>query len=122
MHVTYSYFEVPIVCSGDSGQADPHIQAYAAAASNCKAPNFLACGGDELFVGRAGYLLGLLWLQGLCKRPVLPQKDLFEICSTVVASGRSYSKRHRSPCPLMFSYYQVEYLGECLSGLAVIYS
>lgn len=63
-------------------------------------------------MGRAGYLIGLLWLQKLWKRPVLPQKDVFEICNAVVQSGRNYAQRHRSPCPLMFSYYEVEYLGK----------
>lgn len=29
----------------------------------------------------------------------------------MVSSGREYSQRNHSPCPLMYSYYNVEYLG-----------
>ena len=97
--------------AGDSSQAEQFIREYAACAANCKPLNFLACGSDELFVGRAGYLIGLLWLESVFKRHILPQKDIYDICNAIVASGRNYSQQNRSPCPLMYSYYQVEYLG-----------
>jgi len=74
--------------------------------------NFLSCGSDELFVGRAGYILGALWLRKTLGQPsAVPDKDLMRVCSTIVESGRAYAKQHKSPSPLMFSYYGTEYLG-----------
>lgn len=37
----------------------------------------------------------------------------------MVNSGKEYSRRHNSPCPLMYSYYDVEYLGAA-HGLCTI--
>lgn len=74
-------------------------------------PKFLKCGGDELFVGRAGYLAGALWLQRELQTQVLEEKALFNICDMIVLSGAEYSQTHNSPCPLMYHYYNVEYLG-----------
>ncbi|XP_018334169.1 lanC-like protein 3 homolog [Agrilus planipennis] len=75
-----------------------------------KEKRFLECGSDELFVGRAGYICGAIWLSKALNTSV-PQQDLHEICSVMVASGREYSQRHKSPSPLMYAYYNVEYLG-----------
>lgn len=74
-------------------------------------PKFLKCGGDELFVGRAGYLAGVLWISRELKAEIFPKIDLYRICDMMVASGRDYSKKHKSPCPLMYQYYNTEYLG-----------
>ncbi|XP_038211110.1 lanC-like protein 3 [Zerene cesonia] len=74
-------------------------------------PKFLKCGGDEFFVGRAGYLAGALWLSRELQMGVLSKEELYKLCDIMVASGRDYSKNHRSPCPLMYHYYNTEYLG-----------
>lgn len=83
---------------------------YYDAANTCKEMQYLTCGGDELFVGRAGYVCGALWL---AKELKIPPKleDLYEICGVIVSSGRRYASQHRSQSPLMYTYYDVEYLG-----------
>ncbi|XP_059059084.1 lanC-like protein 3 [Achroia grisella] len=74
-------------------------------------PKFLKCGGDEFFVGRAGYLAGALWLTREIQTQVFSNEELYKICDIIVASGREYSTKHRSPSPLMYHYYKTEYLG-----------
>jgi hypothetical protein len=91
------------------------LKAYIDSAANCKPLNFLRCGGDELLVGRAGYLSGVLWLEKVFGKETFPAKDINELCKCIMESGRKYAQRHRSPCPLMFSYYDVEYLGQLTS-------
>ena len=54
------------------------------------------CGSDELFVGRAGYLSGALWLNSELKSDIVPQTDLFLICNAIVQSGREYVRRKGS--------------------------
>lgn len=39
---------------------------------------------------------------------------LHTICKSTMHSGREYVKRHKSPAPLMYAYYDTEYLGEYL--------
>lgn len=80
------------------------------AAETCKEQHFLRCGSDELFVGRAGYVLGALWMATETSTPI-KSKDLFDICNVIVASGKEYSRNMKSSSPLMYSYYDVEYLG-----------
>lgn len=48
---------------GNQTLVDECIQKYVAAGDICKPVDFFSNGGDELFVGRAGYLCGALWLQ-----------------------------------------------------------
>lgn len=72
---------------------------------------FLKCGGDEFFVGRSGYLAGALWMSRELQTPVFTNEELYKICDMIVSSGREYSMKHKSPCPLMFHYYNTEYLG-----------
>ncbi|XP_030030233.2 lanC-like protein 3 [Manduca sexta] len=74
-------------------------------------PKFLKCGGDEFFVGRAGYLAGVLWISRELKTQIFSNEDLYKICDLMVASGRDYSMKHKSPCPLMYHYYNTQYLG-----------
>ncbi|XP_053614192.1 lanC-like protein 3 [Plodia interpunctella] len=74
-------------------------------------PKFLKCGGDEFFVGRAGYIAGALWINRELQAQVLSKEELYKICDMIIASGREYSAKHKSPCPLMYHYYNTEYLG-----------
>lgn len=69
-------------------------------------------GGNELFVGRAGYLAGVLWLQKELQKQILPVDTINEICHSIVQDGRKYASVHRSPMPLMYSYYDTEYIGK----------
>lgn len=83
---------------------------YYDAASTCKITNYLHCGSDELFLGRAGYVAGALWMAKETSTDI-KAKEIYDICKVIVDSGREYSKSHNSLCPLMYSYYNVEYLG-----------
>lgn len=67
--------------TGSSSKADRFAQKYAAIADICLPINFLRCGSDELFVGRAGYLCGIMNLNKKLKRQVniLLYIDLFQI-------------------------------------------
>ncbi|XP_021965389.1 lanC-like protein 3 homolog [Folsomia candida] len=108
------FFAVGVVLGKESGHEDiteENIKNYIEAGEVCKQPNFGKHGGDELFVGRAGYLCGALWLQQKLGYMPIPQKDLLEIFNLIIESGRNYSNQHKSPCPLMYSYYDTEYLG-----------
>jgi len=69
-------------------------------------------GEDELFIGRAGYLYGVLWLEKVFGKKIIPNQDIFAICLKIVQSGREYSKRNKSAFPLMYSYHNKEYLGK----------
>ena len=51
------------------------------------------CGSDELFVGRAGYLSGAIWMNSEFKANVVQPSDMFVICDAIVDSGREYVKR-----------------------------
>ncbi|KAH1016172.1 hypothetical protein HUJ04_007440 [Dendroctonus ponderosae] len=95
---------------GDANQSQYFRELYYESSKYCSEPNFLNCGSDELFVGRAGYIMGALWLAKETNTP-LRKSDLYSLCKIILASGRKYALSTRSPCPLMYSYYQVEYLG-----------
>ena len=42
---------------------------------------------------------------------IIQKTDLFEICDSIVESGRLYAKKFNTPSPLMFAYHGIEYLG-----------
>ena len=54
------YATAALICKalGQGSQVDELSKKYLSLASVCKPVNFLACGSDELFVGRSGYLCG----------------------------------------------------------------
>lgn len=74
-------------------------------------PKFLKHGRDEFFVGRAGYIAGSLWISREIQIQIFTNEELFRICDMIVASGRDFAKKHNSPCPLMYHYYNTQYLG-----------
>ncbi|XP_050420885.1 lanC-like protein 3 homolog [Adelges cooleyi] len=104
---------------GDEVLATQYLESYKKGASICKPIDFFKPGGDELFVGRAGYLSGVLWLEKIFGKQILANEDVIELCSAIVESGRKYSRRTRSMFPLMYSYYNTEYLGAA-HGLCTI--
>lgn len=96
---------------GEKDEQTKYTKLYAQAAENCKPKHFLRCGSDELFVGRAGYICGALWLAREIGTDVVPLHTLHELCATIIKSGIEYSKEHYIKCPLMYAYYNTEYLG-----------
>lgn len=96
----------------DEKMSEMYLQNFRNGAVFCKPIDFFKPGGDELFVGRAGYLYGVLWLEKVFGRKIIPDQDVIELCSTIVQSGRKYSQTNESLFPLMYSYYNTEYLGK----------
>lgn len=103
----------------DNETANELIKRYIATGARCKEVNFLKCGSDEFFVGRAGFLYGALWLNRMMKRVVVPLDIMHEIARIMIVSGKTYVRVHNSPCPLMYAYYGTEYLGAA-HGLCAI--
>ncbi|GJQ76591.1 putative lanthionine synthetase C-like protein [Trypoxylus dichotomus] len=96
---------------GNATECDNYIELYKDAGKLCKKMQFLNCGSDELFVGRAGYICGALWIENELKGRIFKIEDLYDLCKVTVESGRKYSQQNQSPSPLMYAYYNVEYLG-----------
>ncbi|KAH3730296.1 lanC-like protein 3 [Dreissena polymorpha] len=86
------------------------LEEFAELSKICSPINFLRCGSDELFVGRAGYLCGVLNLRQKLKNQTVPDDVVNQLCSVTVASGQQYRGKNPS-VPLMYSYYDTEYLG-----------
>lgn len=87
-----------------------YYKLYVNLAKTCQKQNFLKCGSDELFVGRAGYVLGSLWLAKELQKPI-NLIELYEICDVIIRSGKEFSLKHKCKSPLMYSYYKLQYLG-----------
>lgn len=102
---------------GDEKTAATYLQHFQNGINVCRPKDSLEPGEDELFVGRAGYLYGVLWLEKVFGRKIIPDQNVIELCSLIVKSGRTYSKKNKSIFPLMYSYYNKEYIGKFLSQL-----
>ena len=85
----------------------------------CKPINFSKYGGDELLVGRAGFLSGVYWLNQTLRAKPFAGQAIIELCESIVQSGRQYSIAKRCSFPLMYQYHSTEYLGAAhgLSGI-----
>ena len=75
------------------------------------------------FLGRAGYISGAIWLKSIFQQDFMDLSHLFPICDAMVQSGKEYvqrkcNQRQKLP-PLMYSYYETEYLGAA-HGLCAI--
>lgn len=89
-----------------------YLEQFQNGVTKCKLIDCLAYGEDELFVGRAGYLCGVLWLEKIFGQKIVPDQHIIDVCSAIVESGRNYSRRNKCIFPLMFSYHGKEYLGK----------
>ncbi|XP_076048997.1 lanC-like protein 3 isoform X2 [Oratosquilla oratoria] len=104
---------------GQIEASEEFVKEYAALVTMLKPLHWLPCGGDELLVGRAGYLCGVLWLRKELNNKVLAEKEVDAVLDVMVQSGVEYARQHKSPFPLMYAYYRTEYLGAA-HGLAGI--
>lgn len=96
---------------GNDEIAETYLQNFKKGLSDCKSINFFKQSRDELFVGRTGYLYGVLWLEKVFGRKIIDDQDVNDICLTIIESGCEYSERNRSIFPLMYAYYNTEFLG-----------
>ena len=55
-----------------------------------------------------------------CHVKILDRERVFALLDAMIESGTAYSKTHHSAFPLMYAYYETEYLGAA-HGLAGIY-
>lgn len=97
---------------GNAGMAKMYLDRFKNGIAKCKSTSSLEPGEDELFVGRAGYLFGVLWLEKVFGKTILADQDIKDLCVIIVESGRKYSKINNSIFPLMYSYHHKEYLGK----------
>jgi len=98
--------------------SDELLMKYKALANACEPVDYLPKGSDELLVGRAGFISGAYALNRKFGE-VIPKEVIRKLHTSTIHSGRNYSRRHSSSCPLMYAYYDTEYLGagHGLSGI-----
>jgi len=77
----------------------------------CVPLNFFKHGSDELFVGRAGYLAACFMVNKRFGRIVVSSDIILPLCNTIIDSGRRTSKMYAHECPLVYHYYDTEYIG-----------
>uniref|UniRef100_A0A8C8DZJ0 Glutathione S-transferase LANCL1 n=1 Tax=Oryzias sinensis TaxID=183150 RepID=A0A8C8DZJ0_9TELE len=77
---------------------------------------------DELLYGRVGYLYALVFVNQQLGADRIPGQFIQQISETVLASGELLSRKFRvqNQSPLMFEWYQEQYVGAA-HGLAGIY-
>jgi lantibiotic modifying enzyme len=107
---TYALATVLMKLTGNERYKET-LNMYKAQYSQILMPQYLNCSCDEFFVGRTGYLAGVLWMSRELQAQIFSNEELYRICDVIVACGRHYSSMAQSPSPLMFHYYNTEYLG-----------
>lgn len=105
---------------GDAAEYNLDLVNFLQGFEACKPVNFSKYGGDEILVGRAGYLSGIYWLNQNINPSPIAGSQIIELCDAIVESGRQYARTKRSPLPLMFQYHDSEYLGAA-HGISSIY-
>uniref|UniRef100_A0A4W5P520 Glutathione S-transferase LANCL1 n=1 Tax=Hucho hucho TaxID=62062 RepID=A0A4W5P520_9TELE len=77
---------------------------------------------DELLYGRMGYLYALTFINQQFGHDKIPIQYIQQICEAVLISGEGQSQRFRcqDQSPLMYEWYQEQYVGPA-HGLAGIY-
>ncbi|PAV66481.1 hypothetical protein WR25_22515 [Diploscapter pachys] len=75
---------------------------------------------DEVLYGRAGYLAGVFWIRRTVNENLISDDCVKRILKAMYESGRKYSKKHNSHCPLFYEWHESEYIGAA-HGLAGIY-
>jgi len=79
--------------TGDVTVAELYLKRFIDGGTTVDRESTVTSGQDELFVGRAGYLYGVLWLEKVFGRKIIPDQDIIDVCSKIVQSGREYSKK-----------------------------
>ena len=97
--------------AGDYQASKSFVRLFGTAEQGYLSADPMGVGSDELFIGRAGYLTGCMWLQDKLGYQVLSEEKIFQLCDIIVQGGRKFSRRCSSKSPLMYSYYETQYLG-----------
>lgn len=107
----YAFAAVFYSRTGSQQKSDHYVEKFINLHKMCLPVDFLEIGGDELLVGRAGYLCAALYLQQELGEAVIPGAVIESIVNSIVESGRKTAASLQSPSPLMYSYYNTLYLG-----------
>ncbi|XP_071943750.1 lanC-like protein 3 isoform X2 [Antedon mediterranea] len=99
--------------TGNEVEVKKFAEMYASLSSLCAPVNQCTKQAEEILVGRAGYLCGVLFFKSKLGLSILPSETINKICSSIIESGRAYAKLCQAPCPLMYQYYSFHYLGVC---------
>ncbi|XP_076879392.1 glutathione S-transferase LANCL1 [Brachyhypopomus gauderio] len=77
---------------------------------------------DELLYGRVGYLSALVFVNQQFEQEKIPMQYIQQICDAVLVSGQTLAQRMRmeDQTPLMYEWYQEQYVGAA-HGLSGIY-
>jgi lantibiotic modifying enzyme len=113
--------------SGDLKELKNDVLCYKTGLSVCHRLDFNQYGSDEVLFGRAGYLLGMYWLNQQLNVSANQPKwfthdEIILVCETMMLSGTKYSDAHNSPLPLMYVCYGEEYLGAAHGVSAVLHT
>lgn len=96
---------------GNMEECQANLDKFAAIAEKLLPVDFLDCGGDEYLVGRAGYYAGILYLRRYFDKKFIEEEPLFTMLDASVEAGQKYSAEHKCSVPLMYHYYETQYLG-----------
>lgn len=105
---------------GVAGDVASDLTKFRSGYDECLPINATSTGCDEVFVGRAGYLAAIYWLNENLQSQPFNAADILKICQVMVDSGRQHSKEHRSRFPLMYHYHDSEYIGAA-HGICAIF-
>lgn len=110
---------------GQSKKAEECVIRYVQGQSLCKDVNYSLTGGDELSNGRAGYIFGMLWLRKYFSDSEIKLYLLSTLLHAMLTAGRGFfmTTKHVSSIfysgsitnlidsPIMYSYFNIKYLG-----------
>ena len=88
-----------------------NVQGFFSMHKYCVPMNFFKNGSDEFFVGRAGFLAACYTINKRFGRTIVSSDITLPLCNTIIESGRRLSQRYDHDCPLMYTYYDTQYLG-----------
>ena len=107
----YAYAAVYFHTIGQASESKKYLDKFISLHEMCEPVDFLKCGGDEMLVGRAGYLCGVKFLRQNLNSEVVPRAVIQKVISSILTSGRILASRTRAPIPLMYEYYGTKYVG-----------
>ncbi|XP_063709681.1 lanC-like protein 3 homolog [Culicoides brevitarsis] len=77
-------------------------------------------GNDEILFGRAGFLSGIYWLNGVLGEKVFSETQILDVCHTMFASGHEFARKKQLSVPLMYECYGDQYIGAA-HGISAIF-
>ncbi|XP_043273846.1 glutathione S-transferase LANCL1 [Venturia canescens] len=85
------------------------------------ANNALADKSDELLYGKIGYLYALLFVNSRISSKPIDEHLIKQVIDRVIRDGKEYSKSHNHESPLMYEWYEKQYLGGAHGLAGILY-